>query len=469
MSRKMQTISFLFILGSLLWGEAISGQNKKMDGYRGIWYTLNQFSEYGDKYSGGLGTYTSSHIPMAIYSPEADKTFFVYGGTTQEDEKHLQIMISYYDHKNKVVPRPVVAFDKNGVDDPHDNATISIDEDGYIWLFVSGRNVTRLGILLKSSEPYSIEKFESVRETNMTYAQPWRTEGKGFINLFTQYAPKTHFRELWWSTSTDGINWEENKKLAGISGHYQVSGQHGDRIGTAFNYHVDGHADKRTNLYFMQTEDMGKTWTSVDGSIVKTPLTEIDGPALVHDYVSEGRLIYLQDINFDDEGNPVILVVASSHFQPGPKGQPREWVVFHWKDNQWVSHVVCESTNNYDVGSLYVENGKWIIIGPTEKGPQEWGTGGEIALWESQDEGASWKKVRNVTKNSIYNHSYSRRPVNAHKDFYSFWADGHTEEFSKSRLYFTNRKGNKVWELPYNMTSDFEKPKRIKNSWFFNW
>jgi hypothetical protein len=31
---------------------------KKDSGYCGIWFTLGQFSEYGDKYSGGLGTYT---------------------------------------------------------------------------------------------------------------------------------------------------------------------------------------------------------------------------------------------------------------------------------------------------------------------------------------------------------------------------------------------------------------------------
>ena len=28
--------------------------NQKIDGYKGIWFTLGQFSEYGDKYSGGL-------------------------------------------------------------------------------------------------------------------------------------------------------------------------------------------------------------------------------------------------------------------------------------------------------------------------------------------------------------------------------------------------------------------------------
>jgi hypothetical protein len=51
--------------------------NSKIDGYRGIWFELNQKYEFGDKYSGGLGTYTAKHVPLAVYSPEADKTFFV--------------------------------------------------------------------------------------------------------------------------------------------------------------------------------------------------------------------------------------------------------------------------------------------------------------------------------------------------------------------------------------------------------
>ena len=32
----------------------------------------------------------------AIYAPEVKKTFFVYGGTTTADEKHLLIMISVF-------------------------------------------------------------------------------------------------------------------------------------------------------------------------------------------------------------------------------------------------------------------------------------------------------------------------------------------------------------------------------------
>jgi hypothetical protein len=168
--------------------ENIFAQNAKANGYKGIWFTLGQFSTYGDKYSGGLGTYTSSHVPIAIYSAKVNKTFFVYGGTTSKDEKHLLIMLSYYDHAKKQVPRPVIVYDKNGVDDPHDNASLSIDENGYIWVFVSGRNTSRPGIIFKSLKPFSIDNgFEKIKEAEMTYPQPWWIPGKGFLYLFTKY------------------------------------------------------------------------------------------------------------------------------------------------------------------------------------------------------------------------------------------------------------------------------------------
>lgn len=457
---KKHIILYLILLSGHLY---LTAQNEKADGYKGIWYTIEQSSEYGYKYSGGLGTYTADHIPMAIYSPEVDKTFFLYGGTTGSDERNLLVMISYYDHKKKVVPKPVIVCDKKGVDDPHDNGSIAIDEDGYIWVFVSGRNLSRIGQIYKSTHPYCIDAFEKVHETIMTYPQPWWIEGEGFMHLFTKYEPiVTHGRELFWSTSKDGINWSPDRKLGGIEGHYQISNALNDKVITAFNYHPDAHADKRTNIYFVQTDNMGESWTTVDGITVEIPLTEVQNKALVYDFESEGKLVYLNDLNFDKEGNPVILAVVSNHFQPGPKGNPREWIVFHWKENQWKTSKVCESTNNYDMGSLYIEGDNWKIIGPTDPGPQFYGTGGEMVLWESDDEGAHWERRRFITKNSERNHSYARRPVNAHKDFYAFWADGDADKFSESHLYFTNKKGNKVWALPYNMEADFVTPKKIK-------
>jgi hypothetical protein len=454
---KLLFLLFAFLITSIC--QNANAQNQKADGYKGIWFTLGQFSEFGDKYSGGLGTYTANHIPVAIYAPEVKKTFFTYGGTTAKDQRHLLIMISYLDHEKKNVPKPVIVYDKVGVNDPHDNASISIDDKGFLWVFVSGRNTARPGLIFKSRKPFSIETFDQVKIGEMTYPQPWWMEGKGFLYLFTKY---TKGRELYWSTSPDGVTWSPDQKLAGMGGHYQVTNIRNNKLVSVFNYHPGGNVDKRTNIYLAQTEDLGKTWKTIDGKVLKTPLSDIHSPALVHDYEAEGKLVYINDLNFDKEGNPIILAVISNHYQPGPKGDPREWTIIHWKNGQWNFHKVCVSSHNYDMGSLYVENELWRIVGPTETGPQKYGAGGEMALWESPDEGVHWNKIRSLTHNSARNHSYARRPLHLRPDFYAFWADGNADQLSESKLYFTNQKGDKTWILPYDMTEEFAKPELLK-------
>jgi hypothetical protein len=64
---------------------------------------------------------------------------------------------------------------------------------------------------------------------------------------------------------------------------------------------------------------------------------------------------------------------------------------------------------------------------------------------------------KQLTQNSRYNHTYARRPVNAHPDFYALWADGHGRQPSESRLYFCDREGN-VFMLPPEMDADMMSP-----------
>lgn len=435
---------------------------RKVDGYRGIWFSLGQFSEYGDKYSGGLGTYTAKHHPLAVYAPEVDKTFFTYGGTTEAKERHLLNMVSYYDHVRHVVPRPTVVHDKQGVDDPHDNAALNVDGAGRLWVFVSGRSTKRLGYIYRSAQPYDISEFEPMRRDTFAYPQPWWVEGEGFLFLFTKY---TNGRELYWATSPDGRRWQPTRKLV-RGGHYQMSNESDGRVITAFNVHVPPHnVDARSNLYFLQTDDMGQTWRTVDGMAVPTPLAPVDNPALVRDYQSEDRLTYLKDIQFDGEGHPILLYITSGGHRPGPEGMPRTWTIAHWTGAQWTFHEVTSATHNYDMGSLYVEaDGTWRIIAPTDPGPQYWGAGGEVAVWTSDDRGQTWQKRRSMTAGSVRNHTYVRRPAQAHPDFYAFWADGNPDTLSMSRLYFTNRTGEAVWQLPYRMEAESAAPKRLRFS-----
>jgi hypothetical protein len=120
---------------------------------------------------------------------------------------------------------------------------------------------------------------------------------------------------------------------------------------------------------------------------------------------------------------------------------------------------VTPPTHNYDMGSLYIEDdGVWRLIAPTEPGPQPHGTGGEIALWASHDQGKPGTRVRQLTTRSPRNHGYVRRPIHAHPDFYAFWADGNTDTMSESPLYFTNQTGTTVRRLPHTMTTPHATP-----------
>lgn len=299
----LATLSLLQVSnGEIAFAQAKPAVTPQADGIRGIWFELGQKFEHGDKYSGGLGTYTANHVPMAHYVEKVNRTYFTWGGTPSAKQRRLQILISYYDHSSGEVARPVVVMDKGKVDDPHDNGSLSIDGEGHLWVFVSGRGRTRPGRIYRSKVPYEIDKWLNLGDSEFTYPQPWWFEGKGFLHTYTRYTPG---RELYYRTSRDGT---------------------------------------------------------------------------------------------------------------------------------------------------------WKIIGPTGTGPQKWGAGGEIELWTSADRGATWEKQRDVTENSPRNHSYARRPRNAHPDFYAYWADGNADTFSESHLWFTNKSGNKVWQLPYTMTGDFAAP-----------
>jgi hypothetical protein len=155
---------------------------------------------------------------------------------------------------------------------------------------------------------------------------------------------------------------------------------------------------------------------------------------------ADNALVYISDVNADADGKPVILYITSKHADPGPPGQPRFWTVARWTGTEWLFSQISPALHNYDVGSIYIEeDGTWRVIAPIGAGPQYWGTGGEVEVWTSTDQGATWNKQRNVTNASPRNHSYVRRPMNAHPDFYAYWADGNADAFSESHIWFTNK------------------------------
>ncbi|WPJ97254.1 hypothetical protein SH580_05975 [Coraliomargarita algicola] len=80
----------------------------------------------------------------------------------------------------------------------------------------------------------------------------------------------------------------------------------------------------------VQTHDGGETWSALDGGTVVPPLTCPKIAALVRDYASEGRLVYLHNVCLDARGDPAVLYSTSSDPRPGPGGSPRHWEVASW-------------------------------------------------------------------------------------------------------------------------------------------
>jgi len=436
---------------------------------------MNQPSrdEYVYKYSGGLGTYCAKHRPFAVYCDKVKKTFFCYGGTTRDSNRTLLHMVSYYDHHTGIVPRPTVLLDKK-TGDAHDNPVITVDSEGHIWIFSTSHGTARPSYIHRSKRPYDVGEFrlvdatkmaggEEVPMTNFSYMQAWHVENRGFLCFFTRYKYPAD-RTICFMTSRDGVRWSQWLRLAAIEkGHYQISAVGRDKAGTAFNFHPkEKGLNWRTNLYYIETSDLGKTWQTVDGQKLRLPVMDANNPALVHDYRAEGLRVYLKDITFDRLEKPVILFLTSRGYECGPKNDPRTWTTARWSGKEWQVRPAFVSDNNYDMGSLYIEDdGAWRIIGPTETGPQPYNTGGEMAMWTSEDLGRTWKKVKQLTEGSVYNHTYARRPVNAHPDFYAFWADGHGRKPSPSSLYFCDKEGN-VRALPREMAVDSIRPKLLR-------
>lgn len=460
--------------------------NTRAEGYRGIWFTLGQYygpgeggeaySErrvniptfpYGDKYSGGLGTYTAKHTPLAIYAPEVDKTFFVYGGTPAADRRQLHCMVGFYDHAHHRVPRPVLVHDKTPVDDPHDNPSLAIDGNGHLWIFISGRARHRPGFIYRSAAPWSIDRFELVREGEFTYPQPHYQSDVGFLHLFTKY---TGVRELYFSHSPSGIKWTADQKLAGIrepgderGGHYQTSATRAGVTGTFFNRHPNGNVDRRTDLYYVETPDQGKTWRTVWGDPVDLPLTDPEHVTRVVDWSAAGQNVYLKDMGFDEDGRPVVLYVTSPGHQPGPPNDPRFFHLSKFEDDRWATHRICPTDHNYDMGSLYLTDNEWQVWIPSVPGPQPYHGGGEVVIWSSSDLGVTWTKKSSVTDSSSMNHNYVRRPLHRRDPFFAFWADGDPTQLSRSHLYFADSSGENVWRLPYDMESDFATPVPVES------
>jgi len=459
---------------------------RSLNGFTGVWYG-NQPTDppYYWKYSGGLATYPQQHAPLAIYRADVGRTYFVFGGEGdrpatpdyrprgRETPGTTACCISYFDHATGKLARPIELLTRDVID-AHENPVLCIDDQGHLLVFCPAHGSRRPSDILRSRRPHDIGAWDRVATfapgDNFSYPQPWWIDGHGVVFLHTFYEEGKR-RRLGVTRSRDGVDWSawnDKQFLSKMAeGSYQVSWPDRKRgiLGTAFDMHPPTQGDRplnrRTNLYFAQSRDGGQTWTTATGAALDLPLVETDNSALVFDGEAAGVLVYLKDLQFDVHGRPVVVYLTSTSAWPGPDGGPHRWFVAAFNGEAWAHHPITTSDHNYDHGSLLLRGeDDWRLIAPTEPGPQAHATGGTMALWRSRNRGKTWDKQRILLNDPAHNHTYARRPLDAHDGFAMLWAAADAHHPSCSALYFCDAAGQ-VWRMPGQVDQDFVEPEGV--------
>lgn len=331
-------MKWFFILSLFLFGcggdsDNMKQQDKKINlllsdtGKSSTWFELPQYYDGVPKYSGAFGTYTAKHTPIAI-----KYNGVIYYTYSDNSDSVLRIYVS--DEVNNTEVHQTI------LGDPHSNATISIDSDGHILIYVSAKGTKEIGAIYRSIEPESISEFELIENTWMTYSQPWETDGGQVIlhTIYDQYEGKKQ-RQLYVRNNTAIYQLVKG-------GHYQISTYDGSRIHTVYNYHPGGNVDKRTNLYYMYSDD-GFIWKNKDDEVLELPL-EPDSD-LTRIYQSDG-FIYLKDIGMK-LNKPMILFTESDSFDP-TTGTRNLYLMSPDEEPLWIN----ETGHNYNTGYYHYDN-----------------------------------------------------------------------------------------------------------------
>lgn len=449
-------------------------QFKTVNGFNGIPYGVGETSSVDInrdgipdevvKYSGNLATYTAKHSPNAVR--RGLFTYFTYSGEVPLDDSEpgssrigttgsidctfegsarfrneagvgpaLGIYVSRYNHVTGRVAPPVLVHMKC-TNDTHDNAVINLDGDGYVYVLVSGRTITRGHFVFRSASVESIDSFVDVTPAMDDYAEYindltqavtgrrpftgpayrginypkmfWVDDasiaGQGYFRLvYTIYCGVvdgrgcTGSRQLYTArmhVHEGGVSIQGIKPLAAYFGHYAIANARDRDIVVAFNVHPDWKIDNRTNVYYLHSVDGGESWLNARNDPVDLPVVSnlgLDGIAVREYYEPQYRgpvtqRIYMKDVRFVGAGLdklPTILYVGSVAADHVPSttvdhflGKER-WTGSAWRQQRLTNAV----DHNYSSGMLFPDGDNYRVFYPHTAEPQNNALAGGAAAY----------------------------------------------------------------------------------------
>lgn len=359
---RQVSISTEFIADSSLWD---------IPQYYGVNKEIPKYTAYG--------TYTNKHIPLAYWSNNT--LYHVFTEISEDGNFYV-----YAAKGNTEIVKVHTIYDWN---DPHTNAIIYVDDDGYVFVHVASRGLShkfQSGKILKSKTKYELdfECIDGCENINYeAYPQAWITSFGKYLG-YTLYTkdkdihPSRNIRELWYMIG------DKRTKIAS-GGHYSVSYYDGEYLYVAYNLLVDGKPDNRINLYLVKTKN-GIDWFNYSDKKLTLPLIPNDYDAII--YESSGY-IYLKDIT----NGVKISFVESSDFDPSKGSRcSKQW------DDKVVTEI-SETNHNYNSVSYF---GDHIVT--TQDGVDSYG-GGDIVMYSGgneiyRDNTCNWNYVRKAINNN---------------------------------------------------------------------
>ena len=408
---------------------------------RGVWYccgTANTLPGHKYVYSGGMATYCIWHRPMAVYAPEVNKTFFVYGNANNAPT------ITCFDHAAQRFAYPVV-LGSNPDGDAHRNPTLLVAEDGHLYVVYGAHGHPTHAV--RSSTPYDIStwtRLPDLPDPETSYPQPWPLKpGEIFVSyrcrpLSAVRAPKTAEGQPpgWrFTLSRDGgKTWTPSQDFIQFEGSsiYAITiaeeGRYPRKVHIAWSRLGGGTPEevrtkhlwaRRYNVYYACSDDGGATWRKSDGTPYALPITEAAAEKI---YDCGQRGVWLKDIQLDEQGNPYILFIDSD-----PSTYESAWKIARHVGGKWAISSIAASDHMYDDGGLVILSGNDLrVYGPTTASqPQE--DGGEIEEWRSTDGGATWSNRKHLTQGSPLSHNNVKVVLGHQKgkgDLRIFWSYG---------------------------------------------
>lgn len=427
----------------------------------GVWYCcghqVNTLPGHEWVYSGPMATYCAWHRPMAVYAPQVDRTFFVYGNADNAPT------ISFYDHVTQGFAYPVV-LGSNPDGDAHRNPTLLLDEQGFLHVFYGAHGHETH--VLRSSTPYGISAWQTMPDlpdAKTTYPQPWQLlPGEMFVSY--RQAPSWTTSSWRFTISRDGgRSWSPPRELInlGESAVYGVtiaeSGNYPRRVhmvwsrlggGTEAEIATKHLWARRYNIYYACSDDGGHTWRRSDGGMYDLPIT-LDSAERIYDCVQRG--VWLKDIQLDSAGRPHILFLDAD-----AGTYESTWMVGRLTESGWQYSSFASGDHMYDDGGLAIisDDDMRVYAPTTNVQPQE--DGGEIEEWQSTDRGVTWHNTAHVTAGSEYSHNNVKIVYNHERgrgDLRMFWSYGDSNYPPVAKDVFLHCYGEN-WRRPTRLSFD---------------